>query len=90
MPFEKGNNLGKDTKPSKHAKTKQWEALGEAITGEHADKFNEILNDYAKKHPEKFLTAYLQVLNYFKPKYQSTNLNIEEGFIFNVKIPGEE
>ena len=90
MAFEKGNKEHLKGERGKGVKSLQWEALGDAITGEHADKFNEILNEYATKNPEKFLTAYLQVLNYFKPKYQSTNLNIEEGFVFNVKVPGEE
>ena len=49
MAFKKGNKLGKDTKPGKHAKTLQWEALGESIVGQHAEAFNGILNGYLEK-----------------------------------------
>ena len=95
--FEKGNKEGAKSKPGKHAKTLQWEALGDSIVGQHAESFNDILNGYLDKDDnggikdlKKFLDAYLQVINYFKPKYQSTNINIEEGFVFNVKVPGED
>lgn len=68
--FTKGNELAK--LKGKHKKTKQWEALGEAIVGEHADAFNRILKEQLEEDPDKFTQNYLNVLNYFRPKHQST------------------
>ena len=78
--FEPGNQLAK--LKGKHKKTLEWEALGDAIVGKHADSFNKILEDYLKPDPEtgepteagknKFTQNYLNVLNYFRPKHQST------------------
>ena len=63
MPFEKGNPGRPDG--IKNQKTKQWEALAESIATTHTDRFNEIL---ATLPDDKFISSYLQVLEYFKPK----------------------
>ena len=52
-------------------RTKEWEALGEAIATKHAQRFNNILDDL---DPEKFTDRFLQVLEYFQPKLARTEL----------------
>jgi len=74
----------------KHAKTKQWEALGEAITTTHAERFNRILD---KADDKEFVGLFLQVLNYFKPKIshnvnESINDPLTEIKIFEIKKGG--
>lgn len=76
MPQPKGtsgNPLGKP-KGTKSQKTKEWEALGEAIATRHAERFNALLDEL---EPEKFADKFLQVLEYFKPKLQRTELKHE-------------
>jgi len=75
MPFEKGNSLGGRKEGSIGQKTKQWEALAESIATTHTERFNEIL---AKLPEDKFISSYLQILEYFKPKLarNTTDTNI--------------
>jgi len=85
MPFEKGNP-GKP-KGAIGKKTKQWEALGEAIVGKQAERFTKVLADL---NDEKFIPAYMQVLEYFQPKLQRTeNLHEVEGLTVNI-IRGDD
>jgi len=72
MPFKIGNKEA--TKKGKHEKTKQWEALGEAIVTKHADRLNEILDNC---DDETFIRHYSNVLEYFKPKLARTELSGE-------------
>jgi len=71
---ELASEAGKKSKPGKHEKTKQWEALAESIVTIHAARFNSVLS---KLPDEDFAKVYTIVLNYFKPKQQTTQLNIE-------------
>ena len=73
MAAPKGNQYAKNK--GKHQKTKEWEALGEAITTRHADRFNKILKDLPD---DKFADKFLQVLEYFKPK-QARVENVHQG-----------
>lgn len=61
----KGKKTGGKVKGSKNEKTKQWEALGEAIITTHAERFNRIL---AAADDDLFMRNYAQMLEYFKPK----------------------
>lgn len=72
MPFEKGNTLAKNK--GKHEKTKQWEALGEAIVTTHAGRFNSILSECDDEQFAKHFTA---ILEYFKPKQARTEVTGE-------------
>lgn len=65
------SEAGKKSKAGKHTKTKQWEALGEFITQEGAERFANIMND---SDDDTFMDMYLKALNYFKPKI-SHNIN---------------
>lgn len=75
MPFEKGNSLGGRKEGSIGQKTKQWEALAESIATTHTERFNDILSRLPE---DKFISSYLQVLEYFKPKLarNTTDMNI--------------
>ena len=74
MPFEKGKSGNPNGKPqgAKGEKTKQWEALGESITGQQAEQFNAFLDKlWASRNDEDKMIAselYLKTLEYFKPK----------------------
>lgn len=74
MPFEKGKSGNPNGKPigAKGQKTLQWEALGESITGQQAEKFNEFLDKlWSSRNDEDKMIAselYLKTLEYFKPK----------------------
>lgn len=69
------NNPNGRPKGSKNERTEQWENLAEAIVTKHADRFNAALD---KLDDKDFISSYIQVLNYFKPKYQSTEHNVGE------------
>ena len=97
---ETAKKAGKKGKPGKHLKTLQWEKLGESITGLHAENFNKILLEYlepnkegivTEKQKDKFISTYLNVLNYFKPKMQSTTLHGEvKTPVVNLSLRSEE
>ena len=69
--LKKGHG-GLKPKGAKSDKTKQWEALGESITGHQAEQFNAFLDKmWASRNDEDKMIAselYLKTLEYFKPK----------------------
>lgn len=69
-------------KGSKNERTEQWENLAESIVTKHADRFNAALDALEDKD---FISSYIQVLNYFKPKLQSTEHNVGESSQITVK-----
>jgi hypothetical protein len=73
MPYQKGhtNNPAGKPKGAISHKTKQWEALGEAIIGRHTERFNSLLE---VSEDTAFLDKYIQILEYFKPKLARTTL----------------
>jgi hypothetical protein len=82
MPKGHTNNPNGRPKGAKSKKTVEWEALGEAITTRHADRFNKILKDLPD---DKFADKFLQVLEYFKPK-QARVENVHQGDVsINIK-----
>lgn len=74
MKFQKGNP-GKP-KGAISAKTRQWEALGEAIITKHADRFNKILSE---ADDDKFAQLFHMTLEYFQPKLARTELTGKDG-----------
>lgn len=73
MPFKKGQSGNPNGKPkgAKGKKTEQWEAIGESITGKHAEKFNAFMDELWEGDNVKKMDAadlYLKTLEYFKPK----------------------
>ena len=65
-----GNPRGR-TPGAQTKKTKQWIALQESIVGMGAERFNKYLHECNDK---EFITAYLQILKYFKPKLARTEI----------------
>lgn len=61
-------------KGAKDHKTRQWDALGEAICNEHTERFNTVL---AKMEDEDFAEMYLKTLEYFKPKLSRQEVKSE-------------
>lgn len=76
MAFKKGQSGNKEGRKegSKNLRTKQWEALGEALLTQHSERANQIL---ATCDDDKFLDNYSKLLEYFKPKQQRTEMKME-------------
>ena len=76
MGFNKktASEAGSKSRRGKGLRTKQWEALGESIMNEHTQRFNSILKEL---DDEKFIDFYLKTIEYFQPKLQRSELDIE-------------
>jgi hypothetical protein len=70
------SEAGKKSKPGKHAKTKQWEALGELISNELT---GDVMDYIQSLPPEEKFKAYKDLLEYFKPKLQRSEIRAEIG-----------
>jgi len=70
----KGHTNNPKGKPvgTKSAKTKQWEQLGDFLTDAGAKRAMEVLNDLSDKD---YLEQYGKLLNYFKPRMQSSSID---------------
>lgn len=79
MAFKKGQsgNLKGKPKGTKSEKTLAWENLGDFITETGAERVKTILSTCT---PKEFMVYYPVLLEYFKPKQQrvETNLNIQD------------
>lgn len=75
MPFEVGREkTGGRQAGTPNKRTQQWLQLGEAIATTHTERFNEILG---KMDDDNFTKTYLQVLEYFQPKLQRSEIKHE-------------
>jgi hypothetical protein len=73
MPFEKGKQkTGGKVKGSKNVKTVEWEQLGDFLTDKGAKRAMKVLDEL---DDESYLDQYGKLLNYFKPKMQSSTLD---------------
>lgn len=95
MPFEKGQSGNPSGKPkgAKSEKTTQWELLHSSIVGQHADRFNTILKNWAESgdpdQEQMFSDAYIKVLEYFKPKQARVSHVGETDAPITIVIPRE-
>ena len=74
LPKGRTNNKKGRTVGVKNKRTYQWEQLGTDITGIHLNRFNDVLTSL---DDAEFAKVYLQVLEYFKPKLQRTEIQGE-------------
>lgn len=63
----------------KNKKTRQWDAIGDYISNEGAERFLQIMEE---SNDKEYIDKMLAILNYFKPRLASTtnkneNTNIE-------------
>ena len=88
MGLKPGQTNNPDGRPkgSKNEKTEQWEKLSDSIVGKCAERFEQELFALDGKD---FVQMYIQVLNYFKPKYQSTELKGEQNNTVTVVYESE-
>lgn len=72
-PFKKGISGNPDGKPkgAKGKKTLAWERLGKYLIGEGAQRYELYLMTLDEK---KFAEEFRNILEYFKPKQQRTDL----------------
>ena len=77
----KTNNPAGRPKGAIGKKTRQWNVFGDAIMNEHIEKFNEELSKLSGKD---FVQAYTNILEYFQPKLQRTE--IEQDNEINIRI----
>ena len=82
----KGNTNNPDGRPkgSKNARTQQWEALAQDIIGKHSERFNKVLDEL---DDEEFARQYTAILNYFKPRLASTQVEAKADINIQVKEP---
>jgi hypothetical protein len=52
---------------------KNWAELSEAMSEEHAERFNTILDDLSRSKPLEFVRVYLKALEFFQPKLIRTD-----------------
>lgn len=84
MPFKKGEVSNPKGKPAgtKSRKTVEWEKLGDFITDAGAKRVANYLNSL--EDDKEFFEKYERLLNYFKPKQQSTQVKNEGELSINV------
>ena len=72
LPKGQTNNASGRPVGSKNKRTEQWEQLGESITGQQAEQFNDFMNKLwgSRNDEDKMIASelYLKTLEYFKPK----------------------
>jgi translation initiation factor 2 alpha subunit (eIF-2alpha) len=81
---ETAKQAGAKSKPGIHKKTLQWQVLADKFTGHFADKVVKHLNTLADDDMDKFMEHYKDLLNYFKPKMQSSQVKTEGSIKINI------
>ena len=76
MPIKKGQRLNPNGRPkgTKNVKTQQWEAIGEFLSQQGAERMLEYLYSC---DPKEYSETYLRILEYFKPKLARTEQKTE-------------
>lgn len=81
--FEKGNP-GKP-KGVLNKKTMILETFCQDIIEGGIDRFNAAMNELAEKKPEKYIDAYMQLLEYVKPKLARSDVNVKTSGELSIK-----
>jgi len=77
MPFQKGCKKSKNAgmkKGQKSEKTQAWEAIGEYLIGEGAERYKNYLLELNDKD---FSVEFKAIIEYFKPKLNRTDLDLK-------------
>ena len=80
---EKSNNPNGRPKGSKSRRTIEWEKLGDFITDAGAKRVAKYLNGL--EDDKEFFEKYERLLNYFKPRMQSTQIDADVKADVNIK-----
>ena len=83
MPFdsETGREAGRRSRRAARDRNTQWETLAASIVGEHADRFNTIMREWANEDAtpadkQRFADNYQKILKYFKPALQTSSFDV--------------
>lgn len=86
MPYKKGHTNNPEGRPkgSRNARSLQWETLAKDIIGRHSERFNKVLDNL---DDEEFARQYTTILNYFKPRLASTQMQGQADINITIKAP---
>lgn len=84
LPPGRTNNKDGRPKGAKSARTIEWEKLGSFITDAGAKRAMRVLNDM---DDDTYLDQYGKLLNYFKPKLASTQVQAKADINVSIKEP---
>lgn len=77
IPFPKGKpKTGGKEKGTPNKKTMVLETFCQDIIEGGIDRFNKAMNELAEDKPEKYIDAYLSLLEYVKPKLARHDTNV--------------
>lgn len=89
MPGKKGHTNNPDGRPkgAKGIKNIQWEALGDFMTKEGAEKAMRVIN---RMNDEQYLEQYGKLLNYFKPRMSSASIESKSDVYIKLVHPDDD
>jgi hypothetical protein len=87
LPKGRTNNANGRPVGSKNARTQEWEAIKDAIMTTHTERANRVL---ASMEDDKFLDAYLKLLEYFKPKMQRSEIVSSDNTEVHINVNWDE
>lgn len=84
---KKGNNPGGRPKGSKNLRTMEWEHIKDQFLTVHTERANRVL---AAMEDDKFLDAYLKLLEYFKPKLARSEVTNTDSSQIQINVNWDE
>ena len=86
MPFQKGNTLAsKGNKKASILKKQQWATMQGMLVGPSTANVAKYMQDLWKEgNRSEYVSIYLQLLNYFKPKLGSQTIQSQSEIIVKV------
>jgi len=85
MPLPKGRTNNPNGRPlgSKNVRVQEWESIKDAFLTIHTERANRVLSSL---EDEKFLDAYLKMLEYFKPKLARSEVTNTENAQIQINV----
>ena len=87
LPKGRTNNINGRPIGSKNVRTQEWEMIKDAFLTKHTERANRVL---ASLEDDKFLDAYLKLLEYFKPKLQRSEVTNSEATKIDINVIWDE